>query len=173
MARLEADYNPDEVEPGDFDNFTGPRRAAIVESEEKENNNGTGRLLVLKWQVSEGQENANRIVFQNISYLHEKAQTQMIGQQQLKAICDAVGHQGHLEDTEVLHNVECLVTFGLSKTTPEYPTPKTEVKSVKPANAEAPQDKPQQRTAAPSKPAPAANKPAGGGSAPWKKKSAA
>jgi hypothetical protein len=174
MAKIYGDYNPDNVEPGmDFEPFTGTMLAQIIASDEKgAKSNEDNRILELRWKVLEGEPNAGREVFQNINYIHSSAQAQTIGQQQLKSICEAVGHEGHLEDTEVLHNVPCRVTFGLSKTTPEYPNHKTEVKAVKPANAEAPADKPQERTAAqkaaPAKPA--ASKPAATGAAPWKKK---
>ncbi|MGE0602198.1 MAG: DUF669 domain-containing protein [Xanthobacteraceae bacterium] len=171
MAKVYGDYNPDNVEPGmDFEPFTGTELAQIIASDEKgARSNEDNRILELRWKVCEGEPHAGREVFQNINYIHSSAQAQTIGQQQLKAICEAVGHEGHLDDTEVLHNTPCRVTFGLSKTTPEYPNPKTEVKAVKPANAGAPETKPQERTAAPSKPVPAANKAAASGSAPWKK----
>ncbi|MBX3535792.1 MAG: DUF669 domain-containing protein, partial [Xanthobacteraceae bacterium] len=168
MAKI--NYNTNETDPApEFENFTGTELAEIVESDEQENSQATGRLLVLLWKICEGEPHAGRQIFQNINYIHESAQTQAFGQRDLNAVCKAVGHEGHLEETELLHNIPCRVTFGLSKPSTKYPEPKTEVKTVKPANADVPETKPQERTAAPSKPVPAASKPAASGSAPWKK----
>lgn len=173
MAKVYGDYNPDNVEAGkDFEPFTGTELAQIIASDEKgAKSNEDNRILELRWKICDGEPHAGREVFQNINYIHSSSQAQTIGQQQLKAICEAVGHEGHLEDTEVLHNTPCRVTFGLSKATPEYPA-KTEVKSVKPANA-APAEGKSATQAAPKQGQAPAGQPAATGSAPWKKKSAA
>lgn len=171
MAKI--NYNTNETNPApDYENFTGTEVAEIVESDEQENSQGTGRLLVLLWKICEGEPHAGRQIFQNINYIHESAQTQAFGQRDLNAVCKAVGHEGHLEDTEALHNVPCRVTFGLSKPTTKYPESKTEVKSVKPANADPAEGKAGTTQAAP-KPAASGGQPAATGSAPWKKKTAA
>ena len=122
MAKIYGDYNPDNVEPGmDFEPFTGTMLAQIIASDEKgAKSNEDNRILELRWKVLEGEPNAGREVFQNINYIHSSAQAQTIGQQQLKSICEAVGHEGHLEDTEVLHNVPCLSLIHISEPTRPY-----------------------------------------------------
>jgi len=119
--------------------------AAIIESAVDPANSGNGQILKLTWQVTEGQYQ-NRQFWQNINYLHSSAQAQLIGQQQLKAICEAVGHDGHLDDSEVLHHVPCRVGLKI-KTDPGY-SPKNEVRFVKPVNAQAPAGKPAHMPAA-------------------------
>lgn len=178
MAKLGVDYNPDEVEPGnDFSAFEAGEYVAMIEgSEVAELKSGKGVGLNLKWKLSDGQPNGGRVVFQLINYQHESAQAQTIGQQQLKAICEAVGHQGLLEDSEVLHNVECRVRiaidYGEKDADGKYKyLPKNVIKGVKPLDAETPAGKP--AASAPAKPAdnkPAATAPATG-TRPWKKAS--
>lgn len=172
MAKLDYEYNPDEIEPGnDFSAFeAGEYRAMIEGSDVAELKSGKGVGLNLKWKLSDGQPNAGRVVFQLINYQHESAQAQLIGQQQLKAICEAVGHSGLLEDSEVLHNVECRVRIAVEQDKDKQYPPKNVIKGVKPLEAGAPVGKP--AASAPAKPAAAPAKPApaaAGAPRPWKK----
>lgn len=177
MARLSQSIDPSAIEPGaDFDPIPADTYPAqIIESEVVENKGGTGELLKLTWRVvDDAPQYAGRQFWQNINYLHSSAQAQLIGQQQVKAICEAVGYEGHLDDSEVLHNVPCAVRVSLVPADGQYQA-KNEVKSVKPLNAEAPASKPAP-AAAKAAPAKAATKapakpPAGAGNRPWKQAS--
>lgn len=143
MAKLEGSYDPGAVEAGgDFEAFVVQNVvASIIESEEKANDKGTGRLLSLTWKIAEGEPFAGRQIFQNLNYIHDSAQAQLIGQQQLKQVCEAVGVEGHLEDSEILHHTPCLISTKIAKDKAgQYPD-KTEISRVKPLNAEAPAGK--------------------------------
>jgi hypothetical protein len=173
MAKLDYQYNPDEVESGnDFSAFEAGEYVAFIEgSDVADLKSGKGVGLNLKWKLTEGQPNAGRVVFQLINYQHESAQAQLIGQQQLKAICEAVGHSGLLEDSEVLHNVECRVRIGVEQDKEKQYPPKNVIKGVKPLEAGAPVGKPAAASAPASKSAPAGKQaPASGKPAmPWRK----
>lgn len=179
MAQLGTTIDPNAIEPSQFDDLpVGEYAAQIIESEVVATKAGNGKLLKLTWQVVEGQFE-NRKFWQQINYEHASAQAQTIGQQQLKAICDAVGHTDHLSDSEVLHFVPCRVKLSMGKANGNYAA-RPEVKGVKPYGVAVPAGKPattgaapQQRAAAPQQAAkPAAGKPAAAptGSRPWANK---
>jgi hypothetical protein len=185
MAELGQTFDPNAVEPGQFDDVpAGEYAAQIVDSEVKPTKAGAGLGLNLTWQITEGPLE-NHKFWQWINFQHESQQAQTIGQQQLKAICDAIGYTDHVTDSEVLHNVVCRVKLGMGKANGNYAA-KPEVKSVKPYAAQPPGDKPQvqQQKPAPQvqqtklggqpvKPSP--GKPAAGpaGTRPWTSKPAA
>jgi len=183
MAELGQSFDQNAVEASKFDDLpVGEYIAAMVESEVKETKEKTGKLIAATWEVTQPSAHGDftgRKFWQNINFENASAQAQLIGQQQLKAICNAVGYTEHVTDTEVLHNVECRVTMGMGKANNSYAA-KPEVKKVKPLSLAVPEAK-QGATAAPAaaKPATAAApaaargpggaaKPAGpGGSRPW------
>lgn len=182
MADLGMDYNPDEVEPGSFDGELIPSgtRAPmqITSSEVIPNKAGTGRMLKLRWDVTEGPF-TNRVVFEQINYQHSSAQAQTIGQQQLKSICDAVGHVGPLTDSEMLHYRPCMCTIGIEKGKPKSDgsgnyEDRNKITSHKPLTAgSAPAAKPATAAPATAKPQATAAKPAAAaGNRPWPSRAA-
>lgn len=177
MAQLGQAFDPNAVEPGGFDDMpSGDHVMQIVESSVEPTKNGRGKLVKLTWQVLEDQPHANRKMWQNINFEHESAQAQTIGQQQLKAICDAVCYTDHLEDTEVLHFIPCRVTVGMGKANGQYAA-KPEIKRVKPLQAQPPAGKTaptqqqaqqgQQPQSTATKPPPAKTAAGPGGNRPW------
>ena len=100
MASLNMEFDPGSVEPGNnLDPIpAGEYVAQIVDSSVNPPKSGKGLMLNLTWEVVEG-EYEKRKVWDRINYQHESAQAQLIGQQQLKAICDAIGLPGHLSDS--------------------------------------------------------------------------
>jgi Protein of unknown function (DUF669) len=143
MASLNMEFDPNAVEPGgNFDPVpAGEYVAQIVESDVAPPKSGNGLMLNLTWEITEG-EYTSRKFWQRINYQHTSAQAQLIGQQQLKSICNAIGLSGHLNDSEELHFQPCLVRLSIDAKDSNY-APKNEVKSVKPASAQAPAAKPQ------------------------------
>lgn len=142
MADLDFEFDPNSVEPGmDFTPIpAGDYVAQITESDVAPPKSGNGLMLNLTWEIVEG-EFDKRKIWQRINYKHTSAQAQLIGQQQLKAICDAIGLQGHLTDSEMLHFQPCRVRISIDHKNKDY-DPKNEVKSVKPLQADAPAAKP-------------------------------
>ena len=148
MADLDFEFDPNSVEPsaGSLDPVpVGEYIAQIIESATAPAKSGNGKLLNLTWEITEG-EFANRKFWQRINYQHTSVQAQLIGQQQLKAICDAIGMQDHLTDSEVLHFQPMRVRLVIDHKNKDY-DPKNEVKAVKPLDAEAPAGKPATNTA--------------------------
>ena len=143
MAKLGVTLDPNAIEPGmDFEPIPAPEvYARIIESEVEPAKTGRGQILKLTWKVmDDAAEFAGRQFWQDINFLHQSAQAQLIGQQQIRAICEAVGYAGHLDDSEVLHHTPCRV--GLKITQDKGYSPKNEVRFVKPVNPQAPQGKP-------------------------------
>lgn len=180
MAQLGIDYDPDAVEPGgNFEDLpVGEYAAQVVDSEVKLTKDGNGKLLVLSWQVTEG-PCENRRIWQNLNIQNNSAAAQLIGQQQLKAVCEAVGFTGHLEDSEVLHNIVCRIVVKMGKGNAQYPA-KPELKVVKPySESSSPQTSRPAANAAPKQATTTATKPALGKAAgpararPWKAGAAA
>lgn len=138
MADLDFEFDPTSVEPNSFEEPPpGEDVAQIVESNVNLAKSGNGKVLGFTWQITEG-EHINRKFWQYINYQHSNAQAQIIGQQQLKMICDAVGLQGHLTDSEMLHNIPCRVLRVVDKKDPS----RCVIRWVKPMQAEAPSAKP-------------------------------
>lgn len=169
MADLDLDFDPSSVDAApDMSALPiGEYVAQIIESVVAPAKTGNGMRLNFTWQVVEG-EYVNRLFWQGLNYKHESAQAQMISQQQLKSICDAVGYTDHLTDSEVLHFIPCRVKVGFDRKNPE----RNEVKSVKPLQADAPVAKPTvvktAATQAATKPATTqATKPPAGQTRPW------
>lgn len=166
MAQLGTSINPDEIEAGrGFGTFpAGEYMMQIIENTVQAAGTGKGQLLVLTWEVMEGEHEKSRL-WENVNFLHDSAKCQLIGQQHIKAICDAVGFAGLLEDADVLMFIPCRVRVGIE---PGKPKPadkgggnyddKNKILKVSPLGAAAPAGKP--ATAAPKPAATAAAKPA-------------
>lgn len=138
MAVLGIDYNPDEVEAGrDFDNLpNGDYTAQIIESDVVPTKAGTGKILKLTLEIMDGPYESRK-VWDNVNFINPTPQAQLIGQQRLKAYCDAVGHAGHLGNSEDLHFKPLKIKVGLNKPQEGYEQ-RNEIKAVKALNGSAP-----------------------------------
>lgn len=184
MAELGTTIDHQAIEPGQngFENLPSNWYVGhFTESEVKPTKNGKGIILNMTIEITEG-EFTNRKVWDSINFQHESAQAQLIGQQRIKTICEAVEYTDLLTDSEVLHFKPFRFRLGLSKPQQGYEQ-KNEVKAYKPMSAAAPDSKPEGTTKAAAKPAttgaatgatgttagakPAAG-PSGGAARPWK-----
>lgn len=173
MANLGESIDVDNIVPerGDFEPLpAGPYMAQVTDSDVVATKAGTGSILKLTFEVMEGPY-ANRKFFMNLNFRNPNATAQRIAQEQIKQICDAVGHTGQLTDSEVLHYRPLRAQLVI-KRDPEYGD-KNEVKKVStlsgsiPANAGQAQAPTAGGTTTVSKP------PAAGGKArPWGSKAA-
>jgi hypothetical protein len=174
MADLGMEFDPNAVEPDDrnFDLLPpGKYVVEITESDVVETKARNGLILKLTYTVVEGPA-TNRKIWQNINYKNASPEAQRIGQRQVSTICRAIGHDGPLTDSAVLHGIPMLATVGIERDkTGEYGD-KNKVATVAPLNGQAAAPAPVQRQAAPaqtrptptSRPAPAS---AGGGKMAW------
>lgn len=107
-------FNANEVPPQTFDIIpNGKYVAAIVESEKKATNDGTGEYLKLKFQILEGQHKG-RLLWHNLNLENSNKQTVEIAKSQLSSICRAVNVMCPNDSIE-LHNIPLLITVKSKK----------------------------------------------------------
>lgn len=113
MAEL--NYTPDPNEPEQsFDPVPVDDYIAVIESSEyKDNKQGTGRILVLEYQIIEGHYKGRKI-FENLNLENANEQTAIIARKSLNSICIATGIT-HLKDSSQLHNIPMKITVGIKK----------------------------------------------------------
>lgn len=159
MAQI--NFNAAAVEPQQTTSVipAGKYTVVIEESELKSLNSGKGDGLNLRMRVVEGQYQ-NRVLFSLLCVRHENEQTQQIAQQQLSAICRAVG-VGLLSDTVQLHNKPLIATVKIRKS--EQYGDQNSVSAYEPASANSASFTAPQVPASPSQPS-------GGATPPWAKK---
>ena len=105
MANLGESIDVDNIVPerGDFEPLpAGPYMVQVIDSDVLDTKAGTGKVLKLTLEVMDGAL-ANRKLWVNHNFKNPNATAQRIAQEQIKQICDAVGHAGQLTDSEVLH----------------------------------------------------------------------
>ena len=172
MAQIGGHYNQDAEPTGEFERLpAGDYRAKIVESEivDISDTKDIGRCLKLTWQVETGPLDG-RLFWQRLNMWFtgpEKTPGKVaeIANQQFAAIRHATGKLA-VNDTEELHHIPCMVSYGPQKNNPEY----DEVKSVKPiAGARPVQQSGPQPSGPPRSTPPASQKANSGGSAPWRR----
>lgn len=115
MADLGGVFNANEVEP-DF-GFkllpNGDYPAVIASSESKPNSKGTGTMLVLKWQVIDG-EHRGGTVFTRLNLNNPSPDAVRIARSELSAICRAVGVMTP-SDSSQLHDLPCIISVVCEK----------------------------------------------------------
>lgn len=103
MATL--NFNAQAVAPAQ-NNFqpipAGVYPAQVIESELRPLKSGNGEALALQFEIL-GDKFAGRRVFANLNIHHTNPEAQRIAQEQLSAICHAVGVM-QLQDSSQLHN---------------------------------------------------------------------
>ena len=76
--------------------------AQIVESEIRPLKSGNGEALALQFEIL-GAQHAGRRIFANLNIHHTNKEAERISQEQLSAICHAVGVT-HVQDSSQLHH---------------------------------------------------------------------
>jgi hypothetical protein len=166
------DFDPDTVEAGqDFDCIPpGEYVAEIVASDVTTTKAGNGEMLKLQFKVIEGNFEG-RVIFDQLCYRHENATAQLIAQQRLKAICEAVGFKGNLQDSEDLHYQPMRIKVGIRKDKTGQYSDQNDIKGVKPLSAvpapRAPAPSQTQTAPAPRQQSAAPRAASSGGSRPW------
>ena len=143
MALLPNVFVPEDAESMEFKVLpAGWYLGEIVKSELKDTNDKTGKYIALKIRLLEdteidGQEvkSEGRFVFTNLNIINKSETAVRMARSDLKTICKAVGHEGELEDTVDLHNIELQVKLSVKAATSEWPE-KNEIKGYRYANGE-------------------------------------
>lgn len=172
MANIAGSYD-ENAEPNQFDRLPAfaDQRAKIIGSEIEDIKDNKGRCLNLTWQIETGPMDG-RLFWQRLNLWFtgpekKPGEVVRIANAQFAAIRTATGKVAP-QNSEELHHIPCLVSYGPQKNDPNY----DEVKSVKPIAAApggpAPVQQQRQAPAATQRQAlPASN--SSGGSAPWRK----
>ena len=87
----------------------------ITKSTLKDNSAKTGKRLNFSMVVLEGEAEGKRFNI-GCNFIHPKADTQRMARAELRTICDAVGHDGDLEDTEDIHDIPFIIEVSVSGT---------------------------------------------------------
>ena len=105
MAYLGNAFDPNAVEPAQPMEPVpaGDYVAIITDSQMRDTKNGGGQYLELTHQVIEG-EYKGRLIWARLNIRNASEKAQQIAQQQLSAICHAVGMRKAIQDSEELHN---------------------------------------------------------------------
>lgn len=114
MADLSG-FDANQVEPtGDFEPIpAGKYLAVITDSEMKANKAGTGSLLQMTFQVTEG-DYKNRLLWARLNLDHPNAVAVQIARADLSAICRAVGVLAPSDSVE-LHNLPLVINVRCKK----------------------------------------------------------
>lgn len=130
MAELPSIFRPDETHENPFAPIpAGWYLAEIVKTELKDTRDKAGKYISVAVKVIEG-EHEGRLVYTNLNIVNKSPQAVAIANADLKAICQAVGHEDELEDTEDLHNIPMFVKVSLKPETPNWPA-KNEIKGYR------------------------------------------
>ena len=139
MALLPDVFKPDEAESNEFDVIpAGWYPAELVKSELKTTKDKKGKYLSFQFKVTEDandESSEGRFVFTNLNIVNANETAVKIAHSDLKAICEAVGHEGELEDTVDLHNIPLMIKVSYKPETPDWPA-KNEIKGYKAYDAE-------------------------------------
>lgn len=118
MADLGGTFDPGAVKDDREILPTGDYLAQVFESDLKDTKNGTGKYLVLGWEIVSGALSGRKL-WVNVNVQNANAQAQDIGQRELKRICEAVG-VGPIRNSEDLHFKPCMITVGIEKGEGQY-----------------------------------------------------
>ena len=134
MALLPSVFVPEETEDMEFKPLkAGWYPAELVKSELKITKDKKGKYLSFQFKVTEDandESSEGRFVFTNLNIVNANETAVKIAHSDLKAICEAVGHEGELEDTVDLHNIELQIKLSVKAATSEWPE-KNEIKGYR------------------------------------------
>ena len=139
MALLPSVFVPEEAEDMQFTVLkSGWYPAELVKSTLKDTRNKDGKYLEFQFKIIEDandEKSEGRFVFANLNIVNKNETAVKIAHSDLKAICEAVGFEGDLEDTVDLHNIPLVINVKLKPETPDWPA-KNEIKGYKAYEAE-------------------------------------
>lgn len=139
MALLPNVFVPEEAEDMKFTVLKGGwYPAEITGSNIKATRDKEGKYIEFKFKIIEDandEKSEGRLVFTNLNIVNKNETAVKIAHSDLKAICEAVGHEGELEDTVDLHNIPLQIKLSVKPETPDWPA-KNEIKGYKAYDAE-------------------------------------
>lgn len=138
MALLPNVFVPEDAESMEFKVLpAGWYPAEIVKTEVKDTKMKDGKYIALKCRLLENVEidgeevnSEGRFVFTNLNIVNKNETAVRMARSDLKKICAAVNHEGELEDTIDLHNIELQIKLSVKEATSEWPA-KNEIKDYR------------------------------------------
>ena len=128
MALLPNVFVPDEVKSDVMP--AGWIEAELIKSEIKATKDKKGKYIACHFKIVEDGDYLGKMAFTNLNIINASDIAVKIAQQDLKGICDAVGFEGELEDTEDLHNIPLMIKLTVKEETANWPA-KNEIKGYK------------------------------------------
>lgn len=130
MALLPNVFQPEEHESDPFAPVPGDwyeaelRKSTMTDTKDKK-----GKFLACKFVIVEG-DFKDRILWTNLNLINKSEVAVRIANADLKGMCDAVGFEGELEDTEDLHDQPMMIKVTIKPETSQWPA-KNEIKAYK------------------------------------------
>lgn len=143
MALLPNVFVPEDAESMEFTVLPAAwYPAELVKSELKDTKTSGGKYIALKFRITDniivdGEEvkSEGRFVFTNLNIVNKSETAVKLAYSDLKALCAACNHEGELEDTIDLHDIEHQIKLSVKAETSEWPA-KNEIKGYKAIDAE-------------------------------------
>jgi hypothetical protein len=133
MALLPDVFVPEEAKSNGFEPIPledcGWFEAELTKSELKTTKDKKGKYLSFCFKILEG-DHEGRMIWTNLNIVNKNETAVKIAQGDLKAICEGVGFEGELEDTEDLHNIPLAIKVSYKDETSQWPA-KNEIKGYK------------------------------------------
>tara|TARA_R110000744_G_C19371578_1_gene562719 strand:- start:20602 stop:21015 length:414 start_codon:yes stop_codon:yes gene_type:complete len=130
MALLPNVFVPEEAKSSGFEPIPADwYEAELIKSELKTTKAKDGKYLAFCFKVIGG-DHDGRMIWTNLNIVNKNETAVAIAQGDLKAICESVGHEGDLEDTEDLHDIPLAIKVSFKEETAQWPA-KNEIKGYK------------------------------------------
>lgn len=123
MAMLPSVFNTDDHDAmSGFEPIeAGVYLAEIVKTQLKDTKDKTGKYLSVQFKILDDEKYKGRFVFTNLNLVNKNPQAVEIAQRELKSICEAVGFEGELEDSEDLHDTPLGIKVTIKEATSKWP----------------------------------------------------
>jgi hypothetical protein len=132
MALLPTAFTPSEADSDPFAPIdAGWVAASITKSELKATNDKAGKYISLQFKIDDDERDPGRLLYTNLNIVNKSEVAVKIARSDLKKICEAVGFDGDLEDTQDLHNVSMAIKVSVKPETSQWPA-KNEIKDFRP-----------------------------------------
>lgn len=111
---MELDYNQEEYKPDDYQQIPAGDYLAVIEDEEcKDNSSGTGEILTLFFQITEG-EFKGRKIRKGFNIRHNNPKAETIARSQLRSVQLACG-KPIIRNTLELQGIPLIIRVGMNK----------------------------------------------------------
>jgi hypothetical protein len=114
-----ANFNADEIDTEGFKPVPAGWYPAMVVKSEMKTTKAGGEMLVLQWDILEGQYKGRKI-FCNLNLKNDNKQAEEIAHRELASICKCIGII-HPRGSEELHNKPMMIKLAVRPETEQFP----------------------------------------------------